>query len=170
MGGRVYPAPTRNHPAWRGTRRARRPRAHGSAEAPPAQHHCTLRARSLVHSSLDAVQCGVAIANHHCSNTANICTTPPFVHIARLHLPCKCRHSCLQITAQPAASDLASLLCFLLCYTLTSLLCTSCGLLRSGTLEQPSQFGMPSASVFVLEYRFGTARPSPPSRRTPAGQ
>jgi hypothetical protein len=88
-GGRVYPTPTRNHPAWRGTRRARRPRAHGSAEASPAQHHCTLRARSLTHSSLDAVQSGVANANHHCSSTANICTTTPSVHIARLHLPCK---------------------------------------------------------------------------------
>ena len=89
-GGRVYPTPTRNHPAWRGTRRARRPRAHGSAEASPAQHHCTLRARSLTHSSLDAVQSGVANANHHCSSTANICTTTPSVHIARLHLPSKC--------------------------------------------------------------------------------
>ena len=44
-GRRVYPTHTRNHPAWRGTHRARRPRAHGSAEASPAQHHCTLRAR-----------------------------------------------------------------------------------------------------------------------------
>ena len=70
----------RNHPAWRGTRRARRPRAHGSAEASPAQHHCTLRARSLMHSLLDAVQSGVANANHHCSSTADICTTTPSMH------------------------------------------------------------------------------------------
>jgi hypothetical protein len=79
-GGRVYPTHTRNHPAWRGTHRARRPRAHGSAEASPAQHHCTLRARSLTHSSLDAVQSGVANANHHCNSTANICTTTPSMH------------------------------------------------------------------------------------------
>ena len=79
-GGRVYPTHTRNHPAWRGTHRARRPRAHGSAEASPAQHHCTLRARSLMHSSLDAVQSGVANANHHCNSTANICTTTPSMH------------------------------------------------------------------------------------------
>jgi hypothetical protein len=49
-----------------------------------------LRARSLMHSSLDAVQSGVANANHHCNSTANIYTTTPFVHIARLHLPCEC--------------------------------------------------------------------------------
>ena len=79
-GGRVYPTHTRDHTAWRGTRRARRPRAHGSAEAFPAQHYCTLRARNLMHSSLDAVQCGVANANHHCSSTANICTTTPPMH------------------------------------------------------------------------------------------
>ena len=48
---------------------------------------------------------------------------------------------CLRITAQSTADDLTSLLCSLLCYTLTSLLCTSCSLLRSGTLEQPFLLG-----------------------------
>ena len=48
---------------------------------------------------------------------------------------------CLQVTAQSTADELASLLCSLLCYTLTSLLCTSCSLLRSGTLEQPFLLG-----------------------------
>ena len=33
-----------------------------------------------MHSSLDAVQCGVANANHHCSSTANVCTTAPSMH------------------------------------------------------------------------------------------
>ena len=61
------------------------------------------------------------------------------------------------ITAQSTADDLASLLCSLLCYTLTSLLCTSCSLLRSGTLEQPFLLGKLSASGSVIEYHFGIA-------------
>ena len=43
-------------------------------------------------------------------------------------------------------------------------------MLRSGTLEQSFQFGTPSPSVFALEYHSGIARPSPPAKRTPAGQ
>ena len=62
---------------------------------------------------------------------------------------------CLQVTAQSTADGLASLLCSLLCYTLTSLLCTSCSLLRSGTLEQPFLLGKLSASGSVIEYHFG---------------
>jgi len=58
----------------------------------------------------------------------------------------------------------------LLCYTLTSLLCFSCSLLRSGTLEQPFLLGKIPASESVLEYRFGIARPSAPATRIPAGQ
>ena len=48
---------------------------------------------------------------------------------------------CLRITAQSTADDLTSLLFSLLYYTLTSLLCTSCSLLRSGTLKQPFLLG-----------------------------
>ena len=77
---------------------------------------------------------------------------------------------CLRITAQSTADDLTSLLCSLLCYTLTSLLCNSCSLLRSGTLKQPSLLGKISASESVLEYHFGIARPSVPATRIPAGQ
>ena len=58
----------------------------------------------------------------------------------------------------------------MLCYTLTSLLCFSCSLLRSGTLEQPFLLGKIPASEPVLEYRFGIARPSAPATRIPAGQ
>ena len=57
----------------------------------------------------------------------------------------------MQITAQSTAYNLASLLCSLLCYTLTSMLFTSCSLLRSGTLEQPILFGMLSTSESVLK-------------------
>ena len=172
-GGRVYPTHTRNHPAWRGTHRARRPRAHGSAEASPAQHHCTLRARSLTHSSLDAVQSGVANANHHCSSTANICTTTPFVHIARLHLPCKYWHTRLQSPRNPLPT--AWPCCSAPCLTTRSPHCSalpvaSCNMLRSGTLEQPYQFDAPSASALAPEYHSGIARPSPPTWRAPAGQ
>jgi hypothetical protein len=74
---------------------------------------------------------------------------------------------CLRITAQSTAHDVTSLLCSLLCYTLTSLLCNSCSLLRSGTLKQPSLLGKISASESVLEYHFGIARPSTPAKRTP---
>ena len=85
-GERVYPTHTHDRTSWRGTCNARRPRAHGLAEASLAQHCCTLRARSLVHSSLDVMQCAVAKAIHHCSSTATIDITTPFVHTARLHL------------------------------------------------------------------------------------
>ena len=49
------------------TRKSKCDFPHGLAEASPVRHYCTLRARSLMHSSHDAVQCGVAHANHHCS-------------------------------------------------------------------------------------------------------
>ena len=79
---------------------------------------------------------------------------------------------CLQVTAQSTADDLTSLLCSLLCYTLTSLLCTSCSLLRSGTLEQPFLLGKLSASGSVIEYHFGitcdAARSLPPTTCAPA--
>jgi len=81
---------------------------------------------------------------------------------------------CLQVTAQSTADDLTSLLCSLLCYTLTSLLCTSCSLLRSGTLEQPFLLSKLSASESVVEYHFGitcdAARSLPPTTCAPAGR
>ena len=79
---------------------------------------------------------------------------------------------CLRITAQSTADDVTSLLCSLLCYTLTSLLCTSCSLLRSGTLEQPFLLGKLSASESVIEYHFGitcdAAHSLPPTTCAPA--
>ena len=79
---------------------------------------------------------------------------------------------CLRITAQSTADDLTSLLFSLLYYTLTSLLCTSCSLLRSGTLKQPFLLGKLSASESVIEYHFGitrdAARSLPPTTCAPA--
>ena len=79
---------------------------------------------------------------------------------------------CLRITAQSTADDLTSLLFSLLCYTLTSLLCTSCSLLRSGTLKQPFLLGKLSASESVIEYHFGitcdAARSLPATTCAPA--
>ena len=114
----------RNHPAWRGTRRARRPRAHGSAEASPAQHHCTLRARTTCRA-----------------NARNARHTPPAITAA-----------VSQSVSQSTADDLASLLCSLLCYTLTSLLCTSCSFLQHAE-QRHSRATLPVRHAFAKRLR-----------------